>query len=408
MDEQKSLLLVSISALLYIIGYGGVWFVLPLIAQDITKDLTLVGVLVAIPYIVSLLLDIPVGGLADNLGRKKLLRIGLLFMAILGLAFNTISSLYAFIIFMVLFGIANQTIFISARAYVMDISPKGKTSEFFGIFDAMASVGTIIGPIIAGMLVADNLPAGISSVGIFYFVMCMATLSLVLLLKEAITYNGLRSSVRDLLQKDKLILRELTEFKELRNGGAIILIMTFVLVVTDGLIWTMEPLYFTLGFQPEMLGLLMAMFVVPFVLFSVPAGFIADKIGKTRTMFIGLLLAGSFMITFGVTREPTLLFSSAFLATTGLAFVRPAVDGLLTDLAEKKHKGGIVGVWDVSEDLGYIVGPILGGIVASIYKDIGFAFIVMGGILLLMTPLVLWTSRHGEGAIDFKTTVNVK
>jgi len=35
------------------------------------------------------------------------------------------------------------------------------------------------------------------------------------------------------------------------------------------------------------------------------------------------------------------------------------------------------------------VGPIIGGIVAEYYKDLGAAFMAMGAILLIMAPLVI-------------------
>jgi DHA1 family quinolone resistance protein-like MFS transporter len=215
-----------------------------------------------------------------------------------------------------------------------------------------------------------------------------------------VTKEGLSSSVKDLIQKDKLILRELLEFKELKAGGVIILLITFVLVVADGLIWTMEPLYTTLGLDAELVGIMLSMFVIPYILFDAPAGYLADKIGKTKTMFLGLLIAGIFLVTFSYLRDPMLLIASAFLATTGLALVRPSVDGLLTDLAEKKHKGGIVGVWDVSEDAGYVIGPILGGVIAQYYGSISVAFMAIGGILLLLVPVVLVMSKRISASVS--------
>jgi len=394
--EQRHLpiFLISVLGLFYVAGNGSVFFALPLIANSLVNDLMIVGLLIAIPNFVSLFLDVPLGGLSDYLGRKKLLGSGLFMMGLLGIVLPTISTVPALILFLVVFGIANQLIYISVRAFIMDISPLNKTSEYFGFFEALASIGFTIGPIVGGMLIADQLSIGVLSVGLFYFTMCLIALVIVFTLKETIPKEGLTSSIKDLIKKDKLIFRELIEFKELRGPGAIILILTFILVTADGLIWTMEPLFATLGLDTATVGLILAMFVVPFILFDVPAGYLADKIGKTKVMFIGLIIAGIFLISFGSTREPNLLLIFAFIATTGLALVRPSVDGLLTDLAEQKHKGGIVGVWDVSEDLGYVIGPILGGIIAEYYQNIGVAFTAMGAILLLMAPLALLTSKR--------------
>lgn len=393
--EHRYLLIVSLMVFFYITGNGGVWFALPLMAESLTKDLMLVGILIAIPNFVSLFLDIPVGGLSDYLGRKKLMALGLIMMFAIGLMLPKITSIIGFIFFMIFFGIANQFIFIAGRAFLMDISPKGKTSEYFGVFEALGQIGFAIGPVIAGIIIADNLNTGVVNLGLFYLLTCLTALIFVLLLKETINLQKL-SKTKDLILKDRLVFRELLDFKEFKATGLIILTITFVIVVADGLIWTMEPLYKTLGLDYETLGIILSMFVIPYILFDIPAGILADKIGKTKIITIGLLLAGASLIVFGYSIEPIMLLISAFLAATGLACVRPSVGGLLTDLAEKKQKGGIVGVWDISEDLGYVIGPILGGIISQYYSNVGMAFIVMGGLLLLLVPITLLVSKRNS------------
>jgi len=53
-------------------------------------------------------------------------------------------------------------------------------------------------------------------------------------------------------------------------------------------------------------------------------------------------------------------------------------------------KGGIVGVWDTAEDLGYVIGPLVGGVVAEVYKDITLPFIFFGVLLLLLILTVAY------------------
>jgi len=94
-----------------------------------------------------------------------------------------------------------------------------------------------------------------------------------------------------------------------------------------------------------------------------------ERIGKYRTLTFGLVVAGIFLIKFGVSNDPTVMFASAFLATTGLAITRPSIEGLLTDISRHKERGKIVGVWDVSEDVGYVIGPLVAGIVTEYFHS---------------------------------------
>jgi MFS family permease len=374
-------------ALFYVAGNGGVFFVLPLLAKGLTGDLMLVGLLVAVPNFVSMFLDVPVGGFSDYVGRRRLLCLGLVLMGFLGLMLPSITSFFSFVLFMVVFGIANQLILISGRAFLMDVAPQGKTSEYFGILESLAQIGFAVGPVVAGMLIADKLDVGIFNVGVFYLVMCSIALVIVLALKETVKCEKFAESVKKLIKKDRLISRELIDFQGLGVGGLVVLFSTFIIVFIDGVVWTFEPLYTTLGIDTATVGLILSMFVLPFIFFEVPAGILADRFGKIRIFILGLVVAGIFLIVFGSARTPLLLAASAFMATSGLALARPALSGFLTDISASKERGGIVGVWNVAEDFAYVTSPIAGGVIAELY-GIGTTFMLVGILLLVSIPLM--------------------
>jgi MFS family permease len=129
------------------------------------------------------------------------------------------------------------------------------------------------------------------------------------------------------------------------------------------------------------------MFILPYVIFDIPAGYLADRYGKTKILMLGLTIAGVFLIIFGYSTTKLMFLASAFIATMGLSFARPSVEGLLTDLVEKKQKGGIVGIWNSSEDLGYILGPFIGGVIAESYGDITIPFILLGAAMLVLVAV---------------------
>lgn len=408
--QHHPLVLIGLSGLIFSLGNGAVWFLLPIMSENILKNLAMVGLIISIPNVISMLFDIPTGGLSDHIGRKKILLAGLGIMAFLGLILPTVKSMMSLMVFMIFFGLANQYVLVPARAYVMDIAPKGKTAEYFGVFTTFFQIGFMIAPFIAGYLLGETLSsAGVSNISLFYFTACLLAAVLVFLLKETVDKRETTyMAVKDLIKKDKVILKEILDYRELKTVGLMILFLTFILVAADGVIWMLEPLYYKLNVSPltvpllgyEMpagatIGLILSMFVLPFILFEIPAGVIADRCGKWTTLLAGLLVAGLFFIVFGSTLNPVILMASAFLATTGLAFAHPSMEGLLTDISLKKEKGGVVGVWDVAEDLGYIMGPLVGGVVAE-YYGIEVPFVFLGILILLMIPLVYVVSRKSR------------
>ncbi|MFH1054762.1 MAG: MFS transporter [Candidatus Altiarchaeota archaeon] len=385
--EYRPIFLLGMGGVLFSIGNAVVWFVLPIIAESLFKNLFTVGLLIAVPSLIAMVFDIPVGGLSDHVGRKKFIIYGMVFMGLLGLVLPSVHTLLDYAIFMVFFGFANLMIIVPVRAYVMDIAPKAKSSEFFGIIEVAYQVGFAVGPVVAGYLIADSLDVSVSNTGLFYFLLCLASALIMLKVKESILLGKtLIASLKDAIHEDKVYLRSLTDFRDLHYSGAAILFTTFITVFIDGVIWTLEPLYTTLGLDVETVGIILVMFVIPFVLFEVPAGMAADRIGKVKMFILGMAVAGAFLIIFGSTKDPDILMISAFIATTGLALSRPAIDGFLTDISSDKERGGIVGVWNVSEDAAYVASPIIGGLIAESYS-ISSTFMLLGCILILSIPV---------------------
>jgi MFS family permease len=393
--ERKSLFMLSGMSFSFAIGFGAIWFLLPSIVKNNVDNMIIFGIIYSIPNIVSFFLDIPTGAFIDYHGRKKPFLIAFVIMALLGFMLPSLTTLPRLIGFMLVFGIVNQFAILPGRAYLMDIAPKGKTSEYFGIFSAVFNLGYSIGPIIGGYFIAESLNVGLFSTGLFVAVLCIIAIIFLSLLKETmVETKSVSNSVRDVIIRDKILVRSILQYKQLKVVGVLILALTLVLIIIDGIIWSLEPLYNTLGIDSVLVGLILASFTVPYIIFEAPAGMIADRIGKHYTMLFGILLASICLISFGYTTNPWILLISAFIATVGLAFVRPSMDGLLTDLSAGKQKGMIVGVWDVAEDIGYVIGPILGGIISEVFQSIQIPFVLMGIAMLFFLPVIYLTKKY--------------
>jgi len=398
--EYRPILLLTSGGLFYVVGYSVVWFTLPIVAENMSGNLFHVGVLMAIPSLIALVFDIPFGGFSHHIGRKRVFTAGLVLMALLGFALPSVDTLTSLIIFLVLFGFGGLSTIVPMRAYVMDVSPPGKTSVFFGVFETMTQAGMALGSFAGGYLLAEGLDVGVSKVGVFYFLAAAASATALLTVKETVpSVKSLSDSFRAAVEKDRLYIKSLMEYRQLHYPGFAVLVATFTVVFVDGLVWTLEPLYTTEGIDSETVGLILAMFILPFVLFEVPAGVLADRVGKTGQLISGLLVAGMSLIVFGRTTNPETLMASAFLASTGLALARPAMDGFLADISSGKGRGGIAGVWNIAEDAAYVAGPIAGGAMAELY-GLGTALIITGLAVMATIPLIHVATKQGKKTGD--------
>ncbi|MFH1054763.1 MAG: MFS transporter [Candidatus Altiarchaeota archaeon] len=369
-------------SLLYSIGFGLVLFLLPFMAYEVSGSVLAVGLLVAVPALASMFTAIPAGNFADAYGRKTVVLAGLSLMVLLMLCLPYCSTLAGFLFFAFFFGVASQLIYASIKVHLFDITDSA--SKHFGVVATAFQAGLGLGPLVGGYLIINSLEAGLASA---------SNLFAIDLLLVALFFLFFRFSESKVTSKLKLNLKDfifggIREYMKLGRVGVTVLWLTIMFTTYEGLVWTLEPLFNKYyGLDSFTTGLIMSMFILPFILFNIPAGILADRYGKMKVLVPGLITAGFFMILFGLARDTPLLIVFAFLSTAGLAFAWISLSGLLADASRKSKKGGIIGVWNTSEELGYLAGPILGGLVAQ-YSGIRMPFITLGILMILSTLLI--------------------
>lgn len=139
-------------------------------------------------------------------------------------------------------------------------------------------------------------------------------------------------------------------------------------------------------------GVLIALFMLPFAILCYPAGRLADRIGWFGPMMVGNVLFGAVFAAYGVIPSgwlPLAMLASGVLSA--LMFTPNLL--LISDLAKRGHGEGLFGAFQVAGSLGFLVGPIAGGVLlaaggdsADTYRGI-FALV---GLLEGGLALVAW------------------
>ncbi|MCX6695150.1 MAG: MFS transporter [Candidatus Altiarchaeota archaeon] len=372
------------------VGSGVMWYLLPQIVESFFSDVWMVGVVIALPNLLSMIVDLPAGEMVDKLGRRRVLLFAFLMLALLGVGLFHVKSSLQLLLFLVGLGLTYQTVYISTLAYVMDVSPKGEKSKFLGAEMSFIHLGFGIGPILAGFLVSYAGWSMISAASVMYALSCVVAFAVTLLyLRMDRNTTPFIECVRKIVIEDKLFVKELLDYRKLKSTGIVVLYFTFLLTFFDGVVWLIQPLYAEkFGPNPLYAGMIMAAFVLPLVFFEIPGGALADRIGKKKVLFAGFFSAGVFSLLFSQAGSFLALLLTAFMATTGLALTWPSAEGILSDKAPKNERGEVIGVWSLAYDSGYVVGPLAGGLLAYYAGETGvFAF--LGVVMILSSALVL-------------------
>ncbi|MFH1055448.1 MAG: MFS transporter [Candidatus Altiarchaeota archaeon] len=387
------LLHASAVVLVWTLGSGALWFVLPQVAFGIVGNVAVVGLLLAVPSLVAAFFDLPVGDLTDRVGERRVLSFGLIALAFLGLGIVFLGNAIGLAFFLVLLGAFYPMIYVPIMSYVMGISPNRKSSEYLGVEMSFLHGGFALGPVILGLL----LYLGYGMLGVVSALFTVCSVSALILVtawfKERGRGESLAHGVRDVVVKDGLFLKELLDYRKLKSAGSAILAVTFLFTFYDGAVWLLVPLYYGM-FTPDPLvgGIIMSSFVLPLVLFEFHGGWLADRFGRRNMLVLGMAAAGVFTVAFSLATDVTGLFVAGFLATCGLALAWPSVQGVLAVKSGSEGRSGIVGVWSSSRDFGYMVGPIGAGVLGGLVGLSG-VFAALGVLLLASIGLALFVEE---------------
>jgi len=148
------------------------------------------------------------------------------------------------------------------------------------------------------------------------------------------------------------------------------------------------------GYRAAWVGAFLAFYSLVSVIFRLPAGYLADRFEAGQVALAGFVSAtfGLFLLWF--LPLPPLAFAAGFFMGAGAGLYLPANIVAVTRAARPELRGSAFSLFTASWDLGGLVGPPLGGAVAS-GLGLGAVFPVMALGAALTVAGYLWV-REGR------------
>jgi len=137
-----------------------------------------------------------------------------------------------------------------------------------------------------------------------------------------------------------------------------------------------------LGLTKAEAGFLSAAYAAGTLLGSLPAGFVASRMGPKRTVIMGLLLLGCSSVVFGFANEILLLDGARFVQGIAGALIWSGALTWLISSAPEENRGSIIGTALGTAVAGALLGPALGAIAGSIGTEIVFSSVLVITVLL--------------------------
>jgi MFS family permease len=138
-------------------------------------------------------------------------------------------------------------------------------------------------------------------------------------------------------------------------------------------------------------GILSASYAAGTLVASMPAGYVASKIGPRRTVIIGLLILGCSSFVFGFAEQILLLDGARFVQGIAGALIWSGALTWLITAAPDDRRGAVLGAALGTAVAGALLGPALGALAGTIGTGIVFS-----AVLAVTLVLALLASRMPE------------
>jgi MFS family permease len=146
-------------------------------ANEVGVKVALIPLVYLVTSVVSVLTSIPVGSLADRIGKEKILITGFLIYAVVYYGFGVTTTTGAIVALFALYGLYSAATDGIQKAFISDMIDRNKKGTGLGIYNALLGITLLPASLIAGLLY-DKINSSIP----FYFGAATAALSAILML----------------------------------------------------------------------------------------------------------------------------------------------------------------------------------------------------------------------------------
>ncbi len=358
-------------------------------------ETTTTGFIMSLDNIAALLILPYIGGLSDRtrtrLGRRKPYILAgapiaaLAFAAIPWLAGSPL-PLFMGAVFLTL--LAMDLFRTPVIALMPDLTPSRFRSQANGVINLMGGLGAVMAFLVGGRLF-DAAPWASFAFGAA--LMLIACLIVVLTVREPAVPEaadeevGILASVRGILQE--------------REGSTRMLLLAifcwFLAYSAVEVFWTSFATS-ELGTTAGQATTLLTFFSLAIVLFAIPAGFVGARLGRKRTIMIGLLGFAA-MLGWGGTLTSAAL-APVMLVLAGLSWSLVLVNSLpmVVDMAAPARAGVYTGMYYIASMTAAIIGPTLTGWVIQVAGNNYRVGILYAPIAALLALACIAFVRRGE------------
>lgn len=339
----------------------------------------LVGLFFIVSNFITLLLITLFPRAIKKFGKRQTFKL-LLFLYSFSLFFFSLANSTA----TALLGIIFFTAFSNLALLKLDIfieahTNNADTGRVRAIYLTICNAGWVIAPALSGFLIGNF--------GYSFIYWLSGTIIIPTLLLFIIFSNKLGVKIKYAEDNMRKVVKKMWRNVNLRGIFFVALILQ--LFYATAVVYIPIYLHQTLNMGWDVLGPIFSFMLVPFVLFQIPAGFLADKyFGEKEMLYIGLFIMSTSLVAVFYFNQPIAWAWAIilFFSRIGAALVETMRESYFFKMVDAKDLS-MINLFRLTTPLAYVIGPIIATAIVFVlpiqYIFIIFALLILSGMLMV-------------------------
>jgi len=354
-------------------------------------SMLMVGLIILGSGLIASAAQMAAGMISDRIGRRPIILgsmtlAGSLFV-VMSILINAVAPVWSIVgvYFLVRCGLMAARP--ATQALIVDLMPKARLAEGYGILRMGQNLGFGFGPAIGGYFWA----AGVSYAWLFVGAAVVSSICILVTFthlteshvgggSEQVSFSAALATAKD---------RTFLVFTMI----SVIAFMGLGQFISTMSVYTVERV----GFSTVQYGSLLTLNAILVVLFQYPATRFISKLDKAKALLLGMSVYALGYLTMGFVGPYGLAIGAMAIITAGEVLFSPMSMAVVGELSPKSWRGRYQGFYGLSETLGVSLGPTLGGLlldstapdgrlsvwlpIASVIMFAGLAFYAWGKML---------------------------
>lgn len=387
---NKNMLILFISIVLAVLGYGMAFTVLPFFIEELGGSGTQFGILLFLFGFMQLVFAPVWGKVSDKYGRKPVLILGMVGLGSSMLFFGLASAIWMLYVAQVASGILSSAMPPVAMAYISDSSSEETRSGAMGRIGAAGGLGIIVGPGFAGLL------AGISLTLPFFAAagMCLLTCFTILVCLPESLPPGKRMAVMERIN----LIEMRGMWQALSTPVAFALVVAFAINFGKSNFTGAYALFAAgkFGFGAEEVGAVLMVTGLVYVLAQgLLVGPLTKKLSEGGVIKMSLIVSSAGFLLMLLAFDYVTMLVTVALFNLFNAVLKPATMGLISKKTTS-GQGSVMGIAESYMGLGRALGPLWAGAMVDININLPY----LGGALFFMVMFIASMKLKGQLAAE--------